>query len=142
MPVSSSRAPRTWSFAALVVGALVSLSACGGSGSSSKDEQTVEASPSATGSTASAPAGTTIAITLSGGTVSPDGKRVPVKKNTPIVLKIDADKAGELHVHSSPEKHVDFPKGSSTTTLKFDKPGVIEVEDHSLDKLIVQLEVR
>jgi hypothetical protein len=27
-------------------------------------------------------------------------------------------------------------------TLKLDQPGVVEVESHSLDKLILQLEVR
>jgi hypothetical protein len=37
---------------------------------------------------------------------------------------------------------VEFPAGSSAATLTLDQPGVVEVEDHALDKLIVQLEVR
>jgi hypothetical protein len=50
--------------------------------------------------------------------------------------------AGEIHVHSTPEKHIEFPAGHSEVTLKIDQPGVVDVEDHLLDKLIVQLEVR
>ena len=83
-----------------------------------------------------------IAIKLTGGTVEPSGERVDVKANQPIVLQINADAAGELHVHSSPEQHIEFPKGGSEITLKLAQPGVVDIEDHALDKLIVQLEVR
>ena len=81
-------------------------------------------------------------ITINGDNVDPSGSRVQVKKGDPVTLLINADKAGELHVHSSPEQHIDFPAGSSAATLTIDQPGVVEVEDHALDKLIVQLEVR
>jgi hypothetical protein len=65
-----------------------------------------------------------------------------VARGEPVTLLITATKAGELHVHSSPEQHVEFPSGTSAATLTLDQPGVVDVEDHALDKLIVQLEVR
>jgi hypothetical protein len=84
---------------------------------------------------------TTIDITIKNGKVTPNGDRVKAKLGQPITLKIDADTPGEIHVHSTPEQHIDFPKGSSTKRLTIDKPGIIDVEDHALNQVIVQLEV-
>ena len=122
----------------------LSLTACG-SGSKkpgTEAEAELSATPSAQVTTAPAANAKVIAIKLAGGTVTPSGDKVEVKANQPIVLQINADKAGELHVHSSPEKHIEFPAGGSEITLKLAQPGVVDVEDHALDKLIVQLEVR
>jgi len=85
--------------------------------------------------------GTTVHITLEGDTVTPHGDRVDAEVGEPVVLHIDADKAGEIHVHSTPEQHIDFPEGTSTRTLTIDKPGIVDVEDHALDTVIVQLQV-
>ena len=122
----------------------LSLSACGSSGKKpgTAPEAELSATPSAQVTTAPSADAKVIAIKLSGSTVTPSGDKVEVKANQPIVLQINADKAGELHVHSSPEKHIDFPAGGSEITLQLDQPGVVDVEDHALDKLIVQLEVR
>lgn len=114
----------------IVVVALVVLAGCG-TGSTPKVASTDTDSSGAT----------TIDITLKGGTVKPSGSAVKVQKGKPITLHIVADKAGELHVHSSPEQHVEFKAGTTDKTLTFDQPGVIDIEDHALDKLIVQLEV-
>ncbi|MGZ4429833.1 MAG: hypothetical protein ACXVXC_16985 [Nocardioidaceae bacterium] len=85
--------------------------------------------------------GTTVDITIKGDTVTPNGDRVDAEVGKPVTLKIHADQAGEIHVHSTPEQHIDFPSGHSTRTLTIDKPGVVDVEDHALDKVIVQLQV-
>jgi hypothetical protein len=56
------------------------------------------------------------------------------------VVKSDAE--GEIHVHSDPEHEYEY--GAGTTTLPaftIDRPGIVEVESHELDKTIVQLEV-
>ena len=45
-------------------------------------------------------------------------------------------------MHSSPEQHVSFPKGTSAAQITLEQPGVVDVEDHALDELILQLEVR
>ncbi len=44
-------------------------------------------------------------------------------------------------MHSTPEQELEFPAGKSTQTLTIEQPGIVEVEDHDLDKVIVQLEV-
>jgi hypothetical protein len=84
---------------------------------------------------------TTVHITIKHGRVTPHGDRIDVEVGKPVVLRIEADVAGEIHVHSTPEQHVDFPRGASTTTLTIDRPGIVDVEDHALDKVIVQLQV-
>jgi hypothetical protein len=60
-----------------------------------------------------------------------------------VELIVEADQPGEIHVHSSPEQELEYDKG--TTTLELDpieRPGVVEVESHTLEKTIVQLEAR
>ncbi|MFL6156610.1 MAG: hypothetical protein ACJ72D_10980 [Marmoricola sp.] len=136
---------RALSAAAVSAALALALTACGSSsGSKSREdsEPTVKTTPSAQVTATPAADAEVIAIKLTGDSVSPDGVRVKITKNQPVVLKIDAAKAGELHVHSSPEQHIDFPAGASEVTLSFKQAGVIDVEDHALDKLIVQLEVR
>lgn len=122
--------------------ALALLAGCGSSGSGDEgDDAGSDITAQPTPSTAS-PSGTVVRIQITDNGVDPTGSRVDVKKGQPVTLLINATKAGQLHVHSTPEKHIDFPKGSSAATLTLDQPGVIDVEDHALDKLIVQLEVR
>jgi hypothetical protein len=83
----------------------------------------------------------TIEITFSGDTVEPNGERVEVKAGEPITFVIKADAPGELHVHSNPEQEVPYGAGTTSETMTIDEPGVVEVESHDLEKVIVQLEV-
>ena len=84
-----------------------------------------------------------IEITFAGDSVTPSGDRVEVSVGQPVELVIEADAPGEIHVHSSPEQELEYDAGSSTLDLEpIDKPGVIDVESHTLEKTIVQLEVR
>jgi hypothetical protein len=85
--------------------------------------------------------GTTVSITIRDGKVTPNGDRVKAKIGEPVTLKIDADTSGEIHVHSTPEQELEFEKGTSTKKLTIDKPGIVDVEDHALGQVIVQLEV-
>ena len=112
------------------------LAGCAGSGSDGGSDGGGE-SPAASGTAGR----TTVHITIKGGRVTPHGDRVDAAVGRPVVLHIDADEAGEIHVHSTPEQHIDFPEGTSTRMLTIDKPGIVDVEDHALDKVIVQLEV-
>jgi len=86
--------------------------------------------------------GTTIDITFQGDKVDPNGVERRVKAGKPFTLHIVADKPGELHIHSSPEQEWEYPAGTTDKTLTIDQPGIVEVESHDLDTLIVQLEVR
>ena len=96
-----------------------------------------------TGSTGSTGGGgkVTIDITVKDGKVTPHGDRVKAQVGQPVTLNIDADTSGEIHVHSSPEQEIEFDKGTSTKKLTIDQPGIVDVEDHALEQVIVQLEV-
>jgi hypothetical protein len=102
----------------------------------------VSATPAAQATAAPPADAKVIGITITADSVSPSGTRIDIKRNQPVVLEIDAAAKGELHVHSTPETHIEFPSGKSRVQLSIDKPGVVDVEDHALDKLIVQLEVK
>jgi hypothetical protein len=84
-----------------------------------------------------------INVTISGDSVTPNGDRVEVKVGQPIELVVKADAEGEIHVHSSPEHELEYATGTTTLpTFKIDKPGIVTVESHALEKTIVQLEVK
>lgn len=84
----------------------------------------------------------TIDITFEGDTVSPNGDRVDVDAGQPIDLVVEADQPGEIHVHSEPEQSFPYKAGTTTIKLEIARPGVVPVESHDLDLVIVQLEVR
>jgi hypothetical protein len=85
----------------------------------------------------------TIDITFEGDSVTPNGDRVDVQVGQQIELVVKADAEGEIHVHSDPEHEFEYGSGTTTlTTFSIDKPGLVDVESHSLEKTIVQLEVK
>jgi hypothetical protein len=108
----------------LVVGGL--LAGCGG------DDEPSGTPPSK---------GTVIDATIRGDDVTPNGKRLQVKKGEEITINVDADRDGELHVHSSPEQELEYTKGKTTLHVTIDTPGIVEIEDHVADKVLVSLEV-
>lgn len=153
--------PRRLVMLVMVAATAAGLSGCGGedssgpssSGTSSSSGVSPSASasasasassPSAAGSSSPASpsqaAGTSIDITIKNGKVTPNGERVKVSVGKPVTLRIDADTSGEIHVHSTPEQEIEFPEGSSTKQLTISKPGIVDVEDHALDQVIVQLQ--
>lgn len=84
-----------------------------------------------------------VAVTVEGGRITPSGDRVDVAVGQPVELVVTADDSGEIHVHSDPEQEFQYSPGTSTFQLgSFDKPGIIEVESHTLDVTIVQLQVQ
>ena len=82
-----------------------------------------------------------IEIEIEGGKISPNGDRVEVKTGEAITLQIDSDRAGELHVHSTPEQELSFDKGESIVELTIDTPGIVNVEEHETGVVVLQLEV-
>ncbi len=127
-----SRAPLLVS-AVLLAGAV--LTGCGGSGDTGGSSATATATPGADGTP-------TIDITVKDGTITPQGKKVEVKAGAKLTFHVTADSKGEVHVHSSPEHEFEYAPGTTNETITLDQPGVVDVESHTLDKLIVQLEVR
>ncbi len=113
---------------ALVVSTL-GLAGCGSDDSSSGDS----------GDTATK----TIKITITGDSVTPNGDRVQAAVDQPIELQVVADAEGEIHVHSDPEHEFEYAAGTTTLpTFTIDKPGIVTIESHTLEKTIVQLEVK
>jgi hypothetical protein len=137
-------APRRLLVAALAAALALAATGCGGDTKEAGDhgDHDLTATPAAQVTVAPPTGAKVIGITITADSVSPDGDRISVKRKQPVVLEIDAAAEGELHVHSTPEQHIEFPAGKSRVQLELDQPGVVDVEDHDLDKLIVQLEVR
>lgn len=121
--------------------AAVALGVSGCSHSASTAEASVTASPIPATATVAADGGTVINIAVTATSVTPTGGTASVGIGKPVTFRINATVAGQIHVHSTPEQHIVFPVGTSTVTLRFDVPGTIEVEDHALDRQIVQIQV-
>ena len=122
-----------------VAAILLALAGCGHSTTTA--EASVTASPIPATASVTAPGGTVVDISVTKSSVTPTGGTASVGVGKPVTFRITATVAGEIHVHSSPEQHIDFPVGTSKVTLIFNVPGTIEVEDHALNRQIVQIQV-
>lgn len=84
-----------------------------------------------------------LSFTLKDGQPTPNGEVVKVARDQSIQIDIDSDAAGSLHVHSTPERSIEFAAGKTTSeTFSIDKPGVVEVELHEPAMQVFRLEVR
>ena len=142
---------------ALTLTALVLVAGCGSSeepaASSPSESASAAAEPSessgSSGSSGSPSAsaepedtGTVVDITIADGKASPQGKALEVAIGEPVTLRVESDAPGELHIHSTPEQELAFEAGTTEKELTLDRPGVVDVESHDLDQLLVRLEVR
>lgn len=116
---------------ALVVA--VSLTACGGGD---------DADPPATTQPAAEGDSVALTVTREDGQLTPNGERVELGVDQTLVLTVTADEAGELHVHSTPEQEITYEEGTSEHEITIDRPGVVEIESHEPDVVVLQLEVR
>lgn len=82
-----------------------------------------------------------IEVTIEGDKLTPSGERVKATVGEPVAIHVTSDRAGELHVHSTPEQELQYDKGETDLSFTVDTPGVIDVEDHVAEVVIVQLEV-
>jgi hypothetical protein len=81
-------------------------------------------------------------IELEGHEASPNGQRIKLGVGEKLTLRIESDRPGELHVHSTPEQEISFPAGESERRLVIEQPGVVDVEEHESGLVLLQLEVR
>lgn len=119
---------RTRFLAALALTTTLALSACGG-----------YEEPTPTGEPGDA---LNVDITREGDTFDPNGARVKAEVGQPITFTITSDTEGSLHVHSDPEQEIDYTEGTTEHEIVIETPGVVEVESHDPDLVVVQLEVR
>ncbi len=116
------------------------LAACGDGGDT---DPPAGGSSSAAGSATTEDDGSTsVTVTREGDSVTPNGERVELGVDETLVLTVTADEAGELHVHSTPEQEIAYDEGTSEHEITIDRPGVVEVESHEPDLIVLQLEVR
>jgi len=134
----------------LVVAGLT-LAGCGGTASSATSPASSSTSPvspsasplpSASASGTVSAAGTNLAITVKGSTVTPAPASVDVAVGTPVHLTVTADRTSQVHVHV-----LDLEKpitAGQPLTIDFTptQQGVYEVELHDPDLLLVKLAVR
>lgn len=85
---------------------------------------------------------TVVEIEFADGEVTPNGERIEVGAGDLIDLQVSADEPGELHLHTSQEQTFAYDEGTETFQIQLDRPGVVVVESHALDQVVVQLEVR
>lgn len=126
---------RTLASMAVVLCALTLTSACGG-------DDGGDAGSASGGNSQTSEAPKTIAVTINGNQVTPNGDRIEVDAGQDVELDVTADAPGEIHLHSTPEQELEYEEGKSTLTItNLDQPGTVDVEVHDLDKVLVQLEV-
>ncbi|WP_310528106.1 hypothetical protein [Nocardioides sp.] len=134
--------------AALTIGLGAGLTGCAKDAepappaSSTASEPPSDTTSSSTPSDTATPQSQTIDVSVSGDTVVPSGERVDAKVGEEIVLHVTADAPGEIHVHSTPEQEFTYEAGTTDLPLTIDQPGLVDVESHTHDLVIVQLEVR
>ena len=112
------------------------------SATSTPTDEATESTDEGEGNDKPLPQGPFADLTFTGDTVSPNGERVDLGVGEKLTLRIDSDRPGELHVHSTPEQEISFPAGQSERPLVIDQPGVVDVEEHESGKVLLQLEVR
>lgn len=81
-------------------------------------------------------------VSIVGDEVTPVAQSVDLAVGETLLLEVESDRAGELHVHSSPEQFADFAAGSSKLDFIFDKPGSVDIEEHDTGALIVRVLVK
>jgi hypothetical protein len=148
----SGRGPARHALAVLVIAA--SLTACGGGeadppagasspGTSSPETSSPEiSSPDTDTDTDTDGDAVRVEVRREGDAFTPNGERVEVGVGQTLVLELTADESGELHVHSTPEQEIAYDEGTSEHEITIDRPGVVEVESHEPDTIVLQLEVR
>lgn len=133
---------RSRALTTLAIVATIGLTAACGTEESPTAPQTPPSSSSSSSAGTPPADAKTVEITFTGDTVTPAGEKLEVRSGQELVLEVHADKPGELHLHSSPEQEIAYPAGDSRHPVTLDRPGVYELESHTLDKLVLQLEVR
>jgi hypothetical protein len=137
-----SRLTRTRFAVPVLLITTLALTGCG----SDEQAESAKASPTpsaqTTVSSAQPASGKSEMIMVTGGRITPQGKLVQLQVGETLNLEIMADEAGELHVHSTPDQTIEFPSGTTNHELVFDRPGVVEVEDHHTGDLVLKLQIR
>jgi hypothetical protein len=83
-----------------------------------------------------------LTVTISDNEVLPKAEEIELGVGEPLLIEIESDRAGELHIHSSPAQFIEFSAGTAQTKLFINTPGRVEVEDHETSAVVALLTVR
>jgi hypothetical protein len=152
--MTTSHAHLRRTLVALSAATVLALAGCGGDDSEAQTLDTSD-SPAASESPSTSESGkpkqssespaadeVTVKVSIKGGDVTPVAQAVDLGVGETLVLAIDSDRGGELHVHSTPEQMVEFQSGASRHELTFDKPGSVDIEEHESGALIARVLVK
>ena len=133
---------------------VLTLAACGSADedaapSAESTDATSSVTPSVTTSpaapvsptTASTDLGPTLTVTIDGDEVSPNAEEIHLGTGEKLLVEIDSDRAGELHVHSASEQLIEFAEGTTNSEIVVSTPGTVEVEDHDTSAVVALVEV-
>lgn len=134
-----TRAGRSVTAAVLII-LVTLLGAC--SGDEQSGAQPAPHSGAESGSSGQLDASEPIEITIDGNEVTPNGERLEVERGQTLQFVVTSDRAGEFHVHSTPEQVLSFGEGTTELQLTIDRPGVADMELHRPSVTVLQLEVR
>jgi hypothetical protein len=127
--------------------------ACGSAEDTAPPAEPTDATSSVTPSAASSPAapvspstestdlGPLLTIIIDGEDVSPNAEEIHLGTGEKLLVEIDSDRAGELHIHSAPEQLVQFAEGTTDSEIVVNTPGSVEVEDHDTSAVVALIEV-
>ena len=133
--------------------ALVLALGLAGCGDDSPSTPAVSSTPTAPASTPSAsessapasppaPVGPSLELVVDGDSVEPVGRKIEAAVGDTLVIRVTSDRAGELHVHSSPEQELGFEPGTTELEVDLTQPGQVDVEEHESDTLIARVLVQ
>ena len=94
--------------------------------------------------TDSDPGALTVDITIAGGKVEPNGKKIKIAVGQKVILKVISDEDDEIHAHTDGDGYELAVQAGKPAKGSFtiDSPGSYEVESHHLGKIIVILNAR
>jgi hypothetical protein len=128
----------------LAIVALFALCSCASSNDSGTDQVPSRTdSSSRLSPTTPGPGAVSIRIGFRDGQLIAPAALVKAEVGQPIDLVVTSDADQEIHVHSTPEHEYQVKAGARNKIFEFtiDTPGTIEVESHTLDALIVKIQV-
>ena len=109
---------------------------------STSSTPTPSPSASATAEEDPAPAGPVLSVTVDGQDIGPNAEEIDLTTGEQLTIDIRSDRAGELHVHSTPEQFIEFGAGTTSKRLVIETPGSVEVEEHDTSAVVALITVR
>ena len=113
----------------------------GGCGGSSTDAGPAAGSTSSAGASSSPGQGPVINVTVKGNDITPNGDRVDAKVGEPVTINVTTTATASCTCTPRPSRSWTYSKGKTTLHVTVDTPGVVDIEDHIADVVVVQLQV-